>query len=176
MTADEQEAKDIADAQEAKDIADAQAAKQAEIDAAGGLGNEGVSGNELMGRGQELRARRWTGLRFSIPDAQRRSTPGSRTSRSGCSTLFGEPRSRAYDHGVAILRLRAPTGPAQRWTNPQRRPDDQLPLNKTLHQGVSENYDTDLPGRSRPPFRGCRRPSRRACDCRSRGAPAAARS
>ena len=135
MTADEQEAKDIADAQEAKDIAEAQAAKQAEIDAAGGLGNEGVSGADLLGAGKSFV--RGAGRGFAnIPEPSDVVT--------GITNI---PKWFSNDYNAKIHP--AVAGP-EGWNNPPPLP---VELNKDpLSLGVSENYNKDLPVDPNHPF------------------------
>ena len=135
MTADEQEAKDIADAQEAKDIADAQAAKQAEIDAADGLGNEGVSGADLLGAGKSFV--RGVGRGFAnIPEPSDVIT--------GITNI---PKRLENDYNAKIHP--AVAGP-EGWNSPPPLP---VELNKNpYHLGISENYNKDFPVDPNHPF------------------------
>ena len=135
MTADEQEAEDIRQAQETKDIADAQAAKQAEIDAAAGLGNEGVSGNELVGAGKSFV--RGAGRGFAnIPEPSDVIT--------GITNI---PKRLENDYNAKIHpAIAGPEG----WNSPPPLP---VELNKNpYHLGVSENYNKDFPVDPNHPF------------------------
>ena len=147
MTADEQEAKDIADAQEAKDIADAQAAKQAEIDAAAGITGGVTSGGELLGAGKSFV--RGVGRGFaSLPDAPAAVYTGVKNIPSASSTLLAAS-ARSRTTITATRRLPSscsPTGPAQPLTYPQApSKDDQLPLDTAPKTPISQAYDTIFP-------------------------------
>ena len=135
MTPDEQEAEDIRQAQEAKDIADAQAAKQAEIDAAAGAGNEGVSGSSLWGATKSFV--KGVGRGFAnIPEPSDVIT--------GITNI---PKRLENDYNAKIHP--AVAGP-EGWNSP---PPIPVELNKNpYHLGVSENYNTDVPVDPEHPF------------------------